>query len=31
MRWPKVALDEICIVDWGNTSMTKSSYVVGGE
>jgi type I restriction enzyme, S subunit len=31
MSWPKVALGEICIVDWGNTSLTKSSYVAGGE
>ena len=31
MRWPKVALGEVCIVDWGNTSLTKSAYVVGGE
>ena len=31
MNWPKVALGEICIVDWGNTSLTKSSYVAGGE
>jgi len=31
MRWPKVALGEICVVDWGNTSLTKSSYVIGGE
>ncbi|MCX5947655.1 MAG: restriction endonuclease subunit S [Cyanobacteria bacterium] len=31
MSWPKVALGEICIVDWGKTSLTKSSYVAGGE
>jgi type I restriction enzyme S subunit len=31
MSWPTVALGEICIVDWGNTSLTKSSYVAGGE
>jgi type I restriction enzyme S subunit len=31
MSWPKVALSEICIVDWGNTSLTKSSYVAGGD
>jgi hypothetical protein len=31
MRWPTVSLGEICIVDWGNTSLTKSSYVDDGE
>jgi type I restriction enzyme S subunit len=29
--WRNVPLAEICIVDWGNTDLTKSSYVEGGK
>ena len=28
--WREVSLKEICDVDWGNTNLTKSSYVDGG-
>ena len=28
--WQEVSLKEICDVDWGNTKLTKSSYVDGG-
>lgn len=28
--WQKVSLKEICDVDWGNTKLTKSSYVENG-
>jgi type I restriction enzyme S subunit len=31
MRWREVSLKEICKVDWGNTKLTKSSYVNNGE
>lgn len=30
MSWPEVKLGEIANVDWGNTSITKSSYVDSG-
>lgn len=29
--WQKRSLGEICIVDWGNTDLTKSAYVQGGK
>lgn len=29
--WVRKSLQEICIVDWGNTKLTKASYVDGGE
>lgn len=29
--WRAVNLEEICSVDWGNTSLTKSSYTEHGE
>ncbi|MFM7235612.1 MAG: restriction endonuclease subunit S [Cyanobium sp.] len=29
--WETKPLGEICIVDWGNTDLTKSSYVEGGK
>lgn len=29
--WEEKTLGNICIVDWGNTNLTKSSYVNGGE
>ena len=29
--WQEVSLKEICEVDWGNTKLTKSSYVDGGS
>jgi type I restriction enzyme S subunit len=29
--WVEKPLAEICIVDWGNTDLTKSSYVEGGK
>ena len=30
-KWPMVELEEICIVDWGNTNLTKSSYKNNGQ
>lgn len=30
MTWHQVTLKQICYVDWGNTKLTKSSYVSGG-
>jgi type I restriction enzyme S subunit len=30
-EWPRLALKDVCTVDWGNTSLTKSAYVDGGE
>lgn len=29
--WVARSLADVCIVDWGNTDLTKSSYVKGGE
>ena len=29
--WQTVKLGDICVVDWGNTSLTKKSLVEGGE
>lgn len=29
--WKRLTLSELCVVDWGNTSLTKSSYVADGE
>jgi len=29
--WQTKTLGEICTVDWGNTNLTKSAYVEGGE
>ena len=31
MKWHEVSLKQICDVDWGNTKLTKSSYVNDGE
>jgi type I restriction enzyme S subunit len=31
MIWREVSLKELCEVDWGNTKLTKSSYVDGGK
>jgi type I restriction enzyme S subunit len=31
MVWREVSLRELCEVDWGNTKLTKSSYVDGGK
>jgi len=31
MTWHEVSLKQICAVDWGNTKLTKSSYVVNGR
>lgn len=31
MSWQEVRLKEICKVDWGNTKLTKASYVEGGK
>ena len=28
--WHEVSLKELCEVDWGNTKLTKSSYVING-
>lgn len=30
-EWQEKTLGEICTVDWGNTSLTKSAYVEGGR
>ncbi len=30
-RWERVKLAEICIVDWGNTDLTKKAYVPNGK
>lgn len=30
MTWHEVTLKQICTVDWGNTKLTKSSYVSSG-
>jgi restriction endonuclease S subunit len=30
MTWHEVTLKQICYVDWGNTKLTKSSYVSSG-
>jgi type I restriction enzyme S subunit len=29
--WVETTLDELAIVDWGNTDLTKAAYVPGGE
>jgi type I restriction enzyme S subunit len=29
--WVETTLGDICVVDWGNTDLTKSSYVDGGK
>jgi type I restriction enzyme S subunit len=29
--WPARALRDLCVVDWGNTNLTKSAYVEDGE
>ena len=29
--WVETTLGDICVVDWGNTDLTKSSYVEGGK
>jgi type I restriction enzyme S subunit len=31
MSWRELSLKEICNVDWGNTKLTKSSYVNNGK
>lgn len=31
MTWREVSLKQICDVDWGNTKLTKSSYVDNGK
>jgi restriction endonuclease S subunit len=31
MTWREVSLNQICGVDWGNTKLTKSSYVANGK
>ncbi|MFH1776378.1 MAG: N-6 DNA methylase [Candidatus Omnitrophota bacterium] len=30
-KWPIVELKDICVVDWGNTELTKKSYFENGE
>ena len=30
MTWHEVSLKQICSVDWGNTKLTKSSYIANG-
>jgi type I restriction enzyme S subunit len=30
-EWREVQLEKLCTVDWGNTKLTKSAYVEGGE
>jgi type I restriction enzyme S subunit len=29
--WSEWLIKDICVVDWGNTSLTKSTYIDGGE
>ncbi|MDD2934311.1 MAG: restriction endonuclease subunit S [Methylotenera sp.] len=29
--WQSVTLKDLCVVDWGNTNLTKSAYVADGE
>ena len=29
--WEKMALGDLCVVDWGNTGLTKRAYVESGE
>lgn len=29
--WVETTLADICVVDWGNTNLTKSAYVEGGK
>ncbi len=31
MTWARRPLGEVCKIDWGNTSLTKSSYVTDGK
>jgi type I restriction enzyme S subunit len=31
MTWHEVSLKQICDVDWGNTKLTKSSFVENGK
>lgn len=31
LDWREVSLKELCRVDWGNTKLTKSSYVANGK
>lgn len=31
IEWQSVTLKDLCVVDWGNTNLTKSAYVDGGE
>ncbi len=30
-HWQEAPLKNLCIVDWGNTNLTKSSYIEGGQ
>ena len=30
-QWPLVELKDICVVDWGNTELTKKTYIENGE
>ena len=30
-EWQQTTLKELCVVDWGNTNLTKSSYTEGGK
>ncbi|NDK37326.1 restriction endonuclease subunit S [Pseudoxanthomonas gei] len=29
--WHRATLKDLCVVDWGNTDLTKAAYVAGGE
>ncbi len=29
--WHEATLKDLCVVDWGNTNLTKAAYVEGGE
>jgi type I restriction enzyme S subunit len=29
--WQQTTLRDLCVVDWGNTNLTKAAYVEGGE
>lgn len=30
-NWKKVKLEEVCSVEWGNSELTKASYILDGE
>ncbi len=30
-EWQQSTLEDLCVVDWGNTNLTKASYIEGGK